>query len=46
MDESDLLEQAKKKLPIYMLPNVIKCIDRIPYNANGKIDIAKLKSTI
>ena len=46
MKESDLLEQAKKKLPIYMLPNVIKYVDIIPYNANGKIDIAKLKNMI
>ena len=26
-----------------MLPNVIKMIDKMPYNANGKIDRVKLK---
>ena len=38
LEEKDLLEQAKAKLPNYMCPNEIHCIDRMPYNANGKID--------
>ena len=42
----DLLEQAGKRLPKYMCPNEIHCLDRMPYNANGKIDRKKLKTMI
>ncbi|MCI9038301.1 MAG: amino acid adenylation domain-containing protein [Clostridia bacterium] len=44
--EKDLLEQAGKRLPKYMCPNEIYCLDRMPYNANGKIDRKKLKTMI
>ena len=43
LEEKDLLEQAGKRLPKYMCPNEIHCLDRMPYNANGKIDRVKLK---
>lgn len=43
LKEKDLLEQAKEKLPNYMCPNEIHCIEKMPYNANGKIDRKKLK---
>lgn len=46
LEEKDLLEQAKLKLPTYMCPNEIHCIGQMPYNANGKIDRVKLKSMI
>ena len=39
-----LLEQAKKILPKYMVPNVVIKLDRFYYNANGKIDRKKLMS--
>ncbi|MDD6878711.1 MAG: AMP-binding protein [bacterium] len=38
-----LIEQAKSKLPKYMVPNVVIKIDRMPYNQNGKIDRKSLK---
>ena len=46
LEEKDLLEQAKEKLPNYMCPNEIHCIDRMPYNANGKIDRKELKKKL
>lgn len=46
LEEKDLLEQAGKRLPKYMCPNEIHCLDRMPYNANGKIDRKKLKTMI
>ncbi len=46
LEEKDLLNEAKKRLPNYMCPNEIKKIDRMFYNANGKIDKNKLKSMI
>ena len=46
LEEKDLLEQAKSKLPTYMCPNEIHCLERMPYNANGKIDRKMLKSMI
>lgn len=46
LDKKDLLEQAGKRLPKYMCPNEIYCLDRMPYNANGKIDRKKLKTMI
>lgn len=35
--------ELKKRLPAYMLPNKWKLYDRLPHNANGKIDRAALK---
>jgi len=46
LEEKDLLEKAKLKLPTYMCPNEIHCISQMPYNANGKIDRVKLKNMI
>lgn len=46
LEEKDLLEQAKTKLPNYMCPNEIHCIEKMPYNANGKIDRKELKNRI
>lgn len=46
LEEKDLLEQASKRLPKYMCPNEIHCLDRMPYNANGKMDRKKLKMMI
>lgn len=46
LEEKDLLEQASNRLPKYMCPNEIHCIDKMPYNANGKIDRKKLKTMI
>lgn len=46
IEEKDLLEQAKTKLPNYMCPNEIHCIEKMPYNANGKIDRKALKNKL
>ena len=43
LEENDVLQQAKDKLPTYMCPNEIIKLPRMPYNANGKIDRVKLK---
>lgn len=43
IDEKEMLFFAKQKLVSYMVPNVIKRMDRMPINANGKIDRVKLK---
>ena len=37
------MKELSLKLPKYMLPNVIKIVGSMPYNANGKIDRVKLK---
>lgn len=46
LDKKELLEQAKKRLPNYMCPNEIICLEKMPYNANGKIDRKQLKEMI
>lgn len=43
LEEQDIKERAKQKLPRYMWPNVICKVDGIPHNANGKIDRAGIK---
>ncbi len=44
LTEKQILEESSNKLPNYMRPNRIIKLDRMPYNANGKIDRAKLKT--
>ena len=46
LDDLQVLEGAKKKLPQYMWPNEIIKLDKIPYNANGKIDRKLLKQNL
>lgn len=43
IDEIELLKRAKDKLTTYMIPNKIIRLERLPYNANGKIDRKLLK---
>ncbi len=45
LEEKDLIKQIKEKLLNYMWPNEIHRLDKMLYNANGKIDKAKLKET-
>lgn len=40
---SDIAAYIKEKLPRYMVPNVIRQIDTLPYTSNGKIDRNALK---
>lgn len=43
LSDVDVLNQAKAKVPKYMVPNVVKSIKVMPHNANGKIDRVILK---
>lgn len=43
IDDKKVLNEAIKKLPNYMVPNKIIKLDRMPHNANGKIDRKNLK---
>lgn len=43
VNEEALLKMAQEKLVPYMVPNKIIKLDRMPINANGKIDRVKLK---
>ena len=45
-DKNELLEQLKKRVPAYMLPNRIVKIPAMPYNRNGKIDRVWLKENL
>ena len=40
---SDMAAYIKEKLPRYMVPNVIKPLDSMPFTPNGKIDRVRLK---
>ena len=42
-DKADLARAMRAAVPKYMLPNVYIRLDRLPYNANGKVDRALLK---
>lgn len=42
IDKKELRESLSKKLPIFMIPNVLKQIDIFPLNKNGKIDRKQL----
>ena len=44
IEEKELIEKIKNKLPNYMCPNEIYCLTKMPYNANGKIDRVGLKN--
>lgn len=42
IDKKELRKSLSQKLPIFMLPNVLKQIDIFPLNKNGKIDRKQL----
>lgn len=44
--EEKLLKEINEKLLYYMRPNIIKKLEKMPYNANGKIDRNILKKEI
>ena len=46
MDEKDLNEALKASLPEYMIPNRYEHLEAMPFNLNGKIDRALLKTRI
>ena len=41
--ELDIINLVKEKIPVYMFPEVIKHLDVMPYNMNGKINRIELK---
>ena len=41
--DMDIINLVKGKIPVYMFPEVIKRLDVMPYNMNGKIDRIELK---
>lgn len=45
MESQMISESLEKKIPDYMIPNVIICLREFPYNANGKIDRKRLKGS-
>ncbi len=44
VEEKELLEILKDKLPRYMLPNRVKKLETMPLTANGKLDRVTLKN--
>ena len=46
LEENDVLNEIKNKVPAYMCPNNIIKLPRMPYNANGKIDRVNLKNML
>ncbi|MFI5646184.1 amino acid adenylation domain-containing protein [Kitasatospora sp. NPDC051705] len=38
----DVLAELRRRLPAYMCPDVLVPVDRLPLNANGKVDRARL----
>ena len=43
LDKAYINEQISKLVPEYMLPNKVIALEKMPINANGKIDRVKLK---
>lgn len=41
-----ILAALRKKIPVYMLPNRIHCLEDMPLNLNGKIDRIALKKLL
>ncbi|MBR1890646.1 MAG: AMP-binding protein [Clostridia bacterium] len=40
--EEAILDELRKKVPVYMVPNVVIKVSQMPFNQNGKIDRAYL----
>jgi D-alanine--poly(phosphoribitol) ligase subunit 1 len=43
-DKKYIVNGIKDKLPKYMFPNIMICLENLPYNLNGKIDRTLLKN--
>lgn len=43
---NEIKRYLRQTLPDYMIPNDIVCIDAFPINANGKVDLKKLRNEI
>lgn len=44
-NSKEIISHIQNIIPKYMYPNIIKQVEKIPYNANGKIDRVKLKES-
>ena len=44
VEKTAIIAALKNKLPKYMLPNIYTQLEHMPYNKNGKIDRARLRS--
>lgn len=44
IDRKLIIDEVKKKVPVYMVPNVFHQVDSMPINLNGKIDRVLLKN--
>lgn len=42
IEKSDLINSLKKRLPNYLLPSHVFCLDSFPYTVSGKLDNKKL----
>ena len=42
-DKKAIITEMKNKVPDYMIPNVFRCVKKIPLNKNGKMDRKLLK---
>lgn len=42
----EMVPKLKKMLPDYMIPGRLVCLDKMPLNANGKIDRTRLKEML
>ena len=43
--DAELITYVQDIIPKYMYPNILKKVDVLPYNANGKIDRVKIKES-
>ena len=43
MNKSDIIQRLQEMIPDYMLPGKVVCVDKLPINANGKIDRVALR---
>jgi acyl-CoA synthetase (AMP-forming)/AMP-acid ligase II len=46
LDETALIVEMKRKLPLYMVPSVVVVRDEIPRSPNGKFDRARLREEL
>lgn len=37
-NKKEIIDEMKSRVPDYMVPNVFKCVERLPLNKNGKTD--------
>ena len=37
-DKKQILNDMKQKIPEYMLPNILRCVESLPLTKNGKTD--------